>query len=397
MSRKILKSNGAFVLIGDSPSWKTTNETGRLFSLVQNLTFGVTNERQKLKQIGYENYAVNDINRAPNVNLTIDYYLSPYLNNELLLGFGGASRADANLLSRNFTNSNNNFYVIIDNQDRRDAITEARKQSPQTINFSGYDVISFGNCYLTNYSLSFSLGLIPTVSTSYSCSNMKIDELTNNILTIPAINHQSGNANNAGTLNLGYLTYPILSGYLDTPNTSDFNISKLPVASHRDSIFSLQNLQVGGVLLDSVANPILQNLNINLDLKRNDLYGLGSNYVYDRKLDLPINTTIDIQALVSGVSSGFISGLINNETGYNFDISFSNPTNIKATGFYKFKNAKLENLNYSMQVNDTMNFSASFSVELSNNDGFYISRYLSDIEKWDSINDLWSTSNIIWQ
>ena len=397
MSRKILKSNGAFVLIGDSPSWKTTNETGRLFSLVQNLSFGVANERQKLKQVGYENYAVNHINRAPNVNLTIDYYLSPYLNNELLLGFAGKSRQDQNIFANGFSNLNNNFYVIVDNQDARDAITEARKQSPQTINFSGYDVISFGNCYLTNYSLSFSLGSIPTVSTSYSCSNMKIDDLTNNVLTIPAINHQSGNANGAGTLNLGYSTYPILSGYLETPNTSDFNISKLPVASHRDSSFSLQNLQVGGVLLDSVATPILQNLNINLDLKRNDLYGLGSNYVYDRKLDLPINATVDIQALVSGVSSGFISGLINNETGYNFDISFSNPTNIKATGFYKFKNAKLENLNYSMQVNEIMNFSASFSVDITSTGGFFISRQISELNFWASTNDLWSVNNIIWQ
>ena len=397
MSRKILKSNGAFVLIGDSPSWKTTDETGRLFSLVQNVSFGITNERQKLKQVGYEYYAVNHINRAPNVNLTIDYYLSPYLNNELLLGFGGLSKQDTNFLSRGFINSNNNFYVIINNEDGKDAITEARKQSPQTINFSGCDIISFGNCYLTNYSLSFALGSIPTVSTSYSCSNMKIDNLTNNISTIPAINNQSGNANGAGSLNLGVSTYPILSGYLDIPNTNDFNISKLPVASHRYSTFDLQNLQVGGVLLSSIANPILQNLNINLDLKRNDLYGLGSNYVYDRKLDLPINATVDIQALVSGVSSGFISGLINNETGYNFDISFSNPTNIKATGFYKFKNAKLESFSYSAQVNEIINFSASFSVELSNNDGFYMSRIMSGVEVWDSINDLWSTTNIIWQ
>ena len=368
-----------------------------MFSLVQNVSFGVTNERQKLKQVGYENYAVNHINRGPNVNLNIDYYLSPYLNNELLLGFGGVSTENANLLNRNFTNSNNNFYVIIDNQDGRDAITEAKKQSPQTINFSGYNVISFGNCYLTNYSLSFSLGSIPIVSTSYSCSNMKIDSLTNNILTIPAINHQSGNNNNAGILNLGSLTYPILSGFLEEASTTNLNISQLPIASHRLSTFSLQNLQVGGALLSESSNPILQNLDINLDFKRTDLYGLGSNYVYDRKLEYPINATVDIQALVSGINSGFISGLINNETGYNFDISFSNPTNIKATGFYKFRNVKLENFNYSMQVNEIMNFSASFSVEISNSDGFYISRSLSGVERWDSINDLWSTSNIIWQ
>ena len=492
MSKKILKSNGAFVLIGDSPSWKTTTENGKLFSLVQDVSFGVTNERQKLKQVGYEGYAINHINRAPNVNLTIDYYLSPYLNNELLLGFAGSLSGDDAFLNRGFQNYNNNFYIVVNNNDGNDSINSLRDndqinnisdvidglnniytidydgfplglyngkriysrngntefvawdigaaflasgntgwvvannsggvsyvlnedtQYPWQVtgqwsgtndsfgnkisryaNFSGFSTISFGNCYLNNYSLSFGLGSIPTVSTTYSCSNMKIDYLTGSRLTIPAINHQSGNASGAGVLDFGNVE-AILSDYY-IPNTTGLNTTKLPVASHQNSTFSLQNLQVGGVLLDSAVNPILQNLNINLDFKRNDLYGLGSNYVYDRKLDLPINATVDIQALVSGVSSGFISGLINNETGYNFDISFSNPTNIKATGFYKFKNAKLENLNYSMQVNEIMNFSASFSVDITSTDGFFISRAVSRVEVWSSIDDLWSTTNIIWQ
>ncbi|MEY4331842.1 MAG: hypothetical protein RLZZ196_580, partial [Bacteroidota bacterium] len=93
MSRKILKSNGAFVLIGGSPSWKTSSETGRLFSLVQNLSFGLQNDRQKLKQVGYQSYAVNHVNKASDISLNIDYYLSPYLNNELLLNFGGESNS----------------------------------------------------------------------------------------------------------------------------------------------------------------------------------------------------------------------------------------------------------------------------------------------------------------
>jgi hypothetical protein len=414
MSRKILKSNGAFVLIGDSPSWKTTNETGRLFSLVQNLSFGVANERQKLKQVGYENYAVNHINRAPNVNLTIDYYLSPYLNNELLLGFNGRTFYEnfgisnfrtfkgVDFLDESFNDrdddfSSNNFYVIINNKNGDDAISEARKWSPQTINFSGCSVLSFGNCYLTNYQLSFSVGSLPMVSTSYLCSNMKIDSLSGNTLTIPAINPRSGNANNAGTLNLANSAYPILSGYLEAPSTTNLNISKLPVASHRNSSFILKNLQIGGVALSQQSQPILQNLNINIDFERTDLYRLGSNYVCDRKLEFPSNATIDIQGFVSGFQSGFLSGMLNNENSYDFDIAFSTATNNLATGFYKFQNTKLENFNYSMQVNEIMNFSASFSVEMANETGFFIARIVSGASYWNSIEDLWSTSNIIWQ
>jgi hypothetical protein len=68
-----------------------------------------------------------------------------------------------------------------------------------------------------------------------------------------------------------------------------------------------------------------------------------------------------------------------------------------ATGFYKFQNTKLENFNYSMQVNEIMNFSASFSVEMANETGFFIARIVSGASYWNSIEDLWSTSNIIWQ
>ena len=80
-----------------------------------------------------------------------------------------------------------------------------------------------------------------------------------------------------------------------------------------------------------------------------------------------------------------------------FDIVFSHPGVALATGFYKFKQAKLENFNYSMQVNNIMNFSASFSTEVANDAGFYIARLISGAEYWDSVNDLWSVTNIIWQ
>jgi hypothetical protein len=414
MNRKILKSDGAFVLIGDSPSWKTSSETGRLFSLVQNLSFGLQNDRQKLKQVGYENYAVNHINKSPDINLNINYYLTPYLHNELQLGFNLAYSSDEafsikefrsnrinTLLDESITDgddnfTSNNFYVIIDNNQLRDAITEAEKTSPASVNFSGFDVVSFGNCYLTNYQLSYSVGSIPTVSTSYLCSNMKFDNLTGNVLTIPAINPVSGNSNNAGTLNLSSTIKSILTGDFGYNNVK---ASNLPVATHRTSTFTLQDLQCGGVALKSNSNPILQNLNINLDFTRTNLYGFGSNYPFDRKLEFPVNATVELQALVSGVSSGFISGMMTNESNYRFNISFSEvtPNKVDPTiGYITIENAKLENFNYSMSVNDIMNFSASFSVELSNDKNFYFGRAMES-DRWRDVKDLWSVSNITWQ
>lgn len=393
MNRKILKSNGAFVLVGEYPSWKTSNDYPSFFPLVQNLTFGLANERQQVKQLGNKNYIVNDLIRSPDINLNIDYYLSPYLCNESLLGFNVGFVIPQSIVPPGGNFLNNNFYVVIDNREGIDASTEIRKRFPEVVDFSGFSVISFGNCYLTKYSLSCSVGQTPMVSTSYLCSNMKTDNMINNVLTIPAINLESGNAINAGVLDLGNLNYPIISGKLEQ---DEIDISKLSVASVGASFFSLENLQVSGIPLSGANQAILQNLDFNLDFNRDSIYGFGSNYVYDRKLKYPIIGTVDIQAFVSGLNSGFITGMIEKENKYNFDISFKSDKNPLVTGFYNFKNLKLESFNYSMSVNNIMNFSASFSLEIGNSDSLYMSRWISGVQVWAVVDDLWNLSEILW-
>lgn len=71
-------------------------ENPRLFSLVQNCNFSIENDRQKLRQIGSQDYCINNLIKAPNVDLSFDYYLSPYLNNELLMGFKGENTLEEN-------------------------------------------------------------------------------------------------------------------------------------------------------------------------------------------------------------------------------------------------------------------------------------------------------------
>ena len=162
--------------------------------------------------------------------------------------------------------------------------------------------------------------------------------------------------------------------------------------------FALQNLQIGGIPLSVGSDPILQNLSLNFDLERTPLYGLGSNYVYNRKLEYPINGSISLAAQVSGFSSGFLSGMLYNESGYSFDLAFSEPLK-SASGFYNIKNAKLDSFNYSMAVNDVLNFNAQFSVEVSDyNGGFCIDRSIKkSLLLWNSINSIWNNISTTWQ
>jgi hypothetical protein len=141
MKKIVIKSNAAFALIGNSPAWTTGQDSGRLLSLVQSSDCSISTDRQKIKQIGSQDYAVNDIMKAPDVELSMSYYLSPYLSNELLFGLQGSGNSYQPALS-NLQGKNNNIYLLINTEDGVDGFSEPKKVSP---NFSGYNAMNFGN------------------------------------------------------------------------------------------------------------------------------------------------------------------------------------------------------------------------------------------------------------
>lgn len=389
MKRQVLKSNSAIVVVGDAPAWKINQETGRLLSLVQNCDFSITNDRQKIKQIGSQSYSVNNVARAPEVSLSLDYYLTPYINNELLFGFNGQSSTYEPAFS-NIKSRNQNIYLIVDTDDERDGVDQFKTGGED---FSGYNALTFGNCYVNKYSVSYQLNNIPIVSVGLAASNARFESLTGNEIPIPAINSVSGNNSGYGFLDLTTLNNTLDSGYISgySDGRSEYNA---PVAVSNASSFYLQNLQVGGVNLDAQESPILQSFSLDIDLARTSLYGLGSNYVYDRKLQYPINGQVQIVCLVSGVSSGNFESILNSESGYSLEVAFCDSQKL-STGFYKIQNAKLDSVNYAMQINNIMQFNAAFSFEINDESGFLIKRE-PFVAAWQNMNIAWQDLTINW-
>jgi len=392
MNRQVLKSNSAFVAMGESPAWKTGEEEANLFSLVQNCDFSITNERQKIKQIGSQSYAVNDIVRAPEVSLEMSYYLTPYCNNEIIAGFNASGTAYSPCLS-GLKNRDQNIYIIVEPDDVKDAFDDF-KLNPSSVNFSGMQALTFGNCFLNSYSVAFSLKSVPVVNVGFAASNVRFESITGGRIPIPAINSVSGNNSGSGYLNLSGLQTSLIDGYVAN-NPEGRNEFNPPVSVSNASTFTLQNLQVGGVGLNASANPILQSFNLNLDLSRTSLYGLGSDYVYGRKLEYPVNGSANIQCLVSGVSSGEFQSMLVNESGYSFEVAFCDTKKL-VTGYYQIQNAKLENVNYSMNINDTMLFNASFSFEANETGGFFMKRNVPVGAVWSGITSLWQNIIVNW-
>ena len=391
-NKNILKSNSAFMLI----TYGTTSneEHAKIFTLIKNYNFSFNSNRQTSKQLGSQNYAVNDLVKKPDVNLTIDYHFSPYLINEFLMGFKGNQTTAINAFSnlKEYDGGRNNFYCFINNNDGQDAFDALKKWDSTklgNIDFSGYDVLSFSEGYLKTYNLSFKQNEIPSASVTYLCSNMKMDRISNQTtITSPTVVYNSSNNYYYQPRYLNISSNNFNTGFDPTwPNSQrNFIIGdpegrtsyNPPVALSYNSNFLITNLSDNTNPLKSFSTPILQSLDIDFNFDRVDLNQLGTDFVSNRKLQYPVNGEIKIQALVSGFNSGNnqqlnFDTLFYNNDNYNIDINFSNKMK-NVTGFYQFQNAKLNNFDYSMSSNNILNFNASFSVNITTSTGFSISK-----------------------
>jgi hypothetical protein len=361
MARDILKSNNSLVIAGQRPAFSTgyligDSMSGAYMSAVQSVSVGFSQQRQKSKQIGSKSLAVNDISRMPDVDLSISYYYTPAMLNENMLGLIDANPSYVGAgFFESYTNEDQNFYIVNHQDQGSDMIVNGSSEITNLT--AGAEVISIGNAFLTNYSLGFSVGSVPIVSTSYKCSNIKMDNEGFAHLLIPAIDLNEGNGTGAGIVNLEQAW---IRGFDYYSSVNRFNP---PLCSPTDVNVTLQNLQIGGAPISGDAH--LQSFSFNIPINRVDLFGLGSDYPYGRKVQYPITSSVSLEFLVSGFATGDIKSLITSESGYDFDIQVMD-TREEYQNTFSFEDLKLESSSYQMDVNGNMNYSLGFSFEITN-------------------------------
>jgi hypothetical protein len=362
MSNFIFKSNSAILATSPSPAWTTGQQSGYFVPLVQSSEISVSIDRQTSKQVGSQQYAIDDIVRSPDVNFNVSYLFSPYFVNEYLFGIYKKDKAT----SPTDLNQDQNFYLLINDQNGSDILPSFTGVSPRT-NFSGMTCASIGNCFLNNYSVGFSVGSLPTVSCSFVGSNVQFVNLTGNRMGIPAINLASGNQVNSGFVDFSNFKTS-LSGYSPQVSSDSPNVYRLPVTKPSDVQPTLSNLQCGGATL--ISGALIQSFNIDIPFERTSLYGLGSNYIYGRKANSPARGSASISAI---------------------EIEMLNLQNGKQSYFF-IQNAKVNSISYSLNVNGLMEFSASYSFEVNDNGGLVISPYVAI----DNNESIWQNIDIEW-
>ena len=118
-------------------------------------------------------------------------------------------------------------------------------------------------------------------------------------------------------------------------------------------------------------------------------------------MQYPINGQAQISCLVSGLKSGNWQSILTGESGYEFEIAFSDFNNF-VTGFYKVDGAKLDSVSYALAVNGILQFNASFSFQVTDSSGFYVKRLTSGYVPpvsvgWESITSPWENLTFTWE
>jgi len=365
MARNIIKSYNSIVATNNSTSaFRTVNQSMLLHKITQGLEYSIGYERQKSKQIGSQDLSTNDIFRQPDVSLNITYIPEPNFSNEIQGRFIDSRPASynwnkfVNFFNTNDVSDSNNFYVLITKNAEDSFLNKLQFFSLQ--DFDGNEAIAFGNCFPTSYSLNYSVGSLPSVSTQYICSNAVFDKLTGTSMQSPAINLTGGNNDNVGNSTFSF-DFDLSSAALE-------KAPPIVNPNNPNSDVTLQNLQVGGQEISGT--HLVQSVDMNVSLPRVSSYGLGNDYAYNRQRQFPANGTFSVSSLVSGLESGSMTGVLSSDQNYQFDLQLEASGKLMS---YRIEDAKLTSYNYSMNVNGTMSYDASFDFEVTQSKGLKVS------------------------
>jgi hypothetical protein len=222
---------------------------------------------------------------------------------------------------------------------------DAHGVSPQS---STNQFFALGNCFLTSYSVSLSVGELPQVSTAFECSNMHIQWGSSSGIINPAI---VTTGQGVPTQYTGLVTMP-------TPSTGTLSVSALrPGDILLD--FGTTDLQIGGPVLpgttsaDTLTAMHVQSLDMEIPLSRTPQQKLGNAFPFSRELDVPITVTMNVSANLADVVEGSLVDLVcESEEIRDISVTITDPCSNTVNMKFELKGAILESSSFSDAVGD---------------------------------------------
>ena len=325
----------------------------RQIKRVQSINYGFSINRTDTYQFGQLSRIDSAVLSAPTVSLDFSYYLTDG-QNENLLGFD--NNEGSNFLSPDFISDQDgrNFYIYTAGQ-KNDAIGSISQLEAQ--NDTTKSVIAIGNCYVTNYSISASVGGLANASISAEGFNIKADAGTK-AGDSPGINIVDGTPSTQ--------TYTIPNEYITTGQ----GIAQLAPGDIEVDFGT-------GSLLSSITDSVgrnsahIQSFSIDIPLGRTTLQRIGNSFGYSKVLDMPIVASVSVSAILADrpeeKRSLFEEIYANNSNDIKITLRKTSSEGAKKGAkaiVYTLRNATLESESYGMSIGDNRSVDYTFTAQL---------------------------------
>ena len=346
-NRVIYQSEGLYV-----SREATSTTTGDHFHLsrVQSANYNFNIARQDINQYGELARIDSIVIEAPTVALDFSYYVTNG-NNEREMGFnvvpsGSGTSVAPQFVGGHITGGSGKNYFIVTSAEGSDLNDLAG-----TSGLSGRQCIGIGNAYLTDYSVEFAVGSIPTATVSFEAANIRGSNISGtNSGVNPAINTENGTALNTAV-------------QLPAP-TSETNI--VSALRPGDVTVSFGSFGGSGILgqLGGADGIHLQSASLSIPLSRSQIQRLGSKFAYARNVDFPVNATISLNGVQNEIGSGSLMELLDSNPKTDITITVNRPGTTAPAVSYIVRRAQLDSSSVSSSIGSNKTADFTFSAQI---------------------------------
>jgi hypothetical protein len=347
-NRVIYQSEGLYV-----SKEATSAASGDHFHLtrVQSANYNFNIARQDINQYGELARIDSIVIDAPTVALDFSYYVTNG-KNEKDMGFnviasGAAAATAPQFVGGHITGGSGRNYFIVTSAEGSDL-----NATTGTSGLAGKNAIGIGNTYLTDYSVEFAVGSIPTASVSLEAANVVASTISGtNSGTNPAIDQENGTS--VGT-----------AVVLPAPSSNTGSI--VSALRPGDVTVTFGGFGGSGILgnLGGANGLHLQSASLSLPLSRSPIQRLGSKFAYSRSVDFPVTATISLNGVQNEIGSGSLIDLLDSNPKTEIVINVNQPGTSNTAVKYIVKNAQLDSSSISSSIGSNKTADFTFSAQI---------------------------------
>jgi hypothetical protein len=346
-NRVIYQSEGLYV---SREATSTTSSDHFHLSRVQSANYNFNIARQDINQYGELARIDSIVIEAPTVALDFSYYVTNG-NNEREMGFnvvpsGSGTSVAPQFVGGHITGGSGKNYFIVTSSEGSDL-----NDLTGTSGLAGRQSIGIGNAYLTDYSVEFAVGSIPTATVSFEAANIRGSNISGTNSGInPAINTENGTALNTAV-------------QLPAPTSETSIVSALRPG---DVTVSFGSFGGSGILgqLGGTDGIHLQSASLSIPLSRSQIQRLGSKFAYARNVDFPVNATISLNGVQNEIGSGSLMELLDSNPKTDITITVNRPGTTTPAVSYIVRRAQLDSSSVSSSIGSNKTADFTFSAQI---------------------------------